>query len=112
MTDPGLRASDADRQRVVTALERHAVAGRIDLDEYAVRVDRALVARTHGELAVVTADLPVEGPTPDRPTPDHLTPDGPAPDGPAPDERRHLLVAFALAALVVAALAVVLAVAR
>ena len=40
MTDPGLRASDADRQRVVTALERHAVAGRIDLDEYAVRVDR------------------------------------------------------------------------
>ena len=41
------------------------------------------------------------------PTPGHFTP-----DCRAPGERRHLLVAFALAALVVAALAVMLAVAR
>jgi hypothetical protein len=30
------------------------------MDEYAERVDRVLVARTHGELAAVVHDLPVE----------------------------------------------------
>ena len=92
MTNPGLRASDADRQRVVAALEEHAAAGRLSLDEYALRVDRVLVARTHGDLAVITEDLPAAGPD--------------------PDERRHLFLAFALAALVVAGLAIVLALAR
>jgi hypothetical protein len=92
MTNPGLRASDADRQRVVAALEEHAAAGRLTLDEFGLRVDRVLAARTHGDLTVITVDLPAAGP--------------------GPDERRHLLLAFALAALVVAGLAIVLAVAR
>jgi hypothetical protein len=60
MTGPEFRASDEDRQRVVTALERHTAAGRLTLDEYTDRVDRALAARTHGDLARVTADLPGE----------------------------------------------------
>jgi hypothetical protein len=95
MTDPQLRASDADRQRVVAALERHTAAGRLTLEEYADRVDSVLAARTHGELGAVTDDLPV---------------DGAAAAGGA--ETRHLLVAFLLAALVVALFAAVLAVAR
>jgi hypothetical protein len=60
MTPPELRASDADRERVVRALERHTSAGRLSLDEYAERVDRALAARTHGDLALVMGDLPDE----------------------------------------------------
>jgi hypothetical protein len=67
MTPPELRASDEDRERVVRALERHTSAGRLSLDEYAERVDRALAARTHGDLALVMGDLPDEpvagGPT-------------------------------------------------
>ena len=60
MTDPHLRASDADRERVVTALERHVAAGRLSLDEYAQRVSGVWAAVTHGELAVYTRDLPRE----------------------------------------------------
>jgi hypothetical protein len=57
---PELRASDDDREQVVHALQRHTAAGRLSLDEYADRVDRALAARTHGELAAVVGDLPAE----------------------------------------------------
>jgi hypothetical protein len=59
-TEHGLRASDEDRDRLVEQLQRHAVAGRLSLDEYAERVDRVLVARTHGELAAAVHDLPAE----------------------------------------------------
>ena len=95
MTDPSLRASDADRHRVVAALEKHTAAGRLSLDEFAERVTRALNAVTHGDLAAVTRDLPAE------PVP------GP---GGATADRTHLpqlLVAFLLAALTLAVLAVV-----
>jgi hypothetical protein len=67
MTGPELRASDEDRQQVIRALERHATEGRLSLDEYADRVDRTLAARTHGQLAEITSDLPAEPtPPPDR----------------------------------------------
>jgi hypothetical protein len=52
--DPGLRASDDDRMRVVAALERHTAAGRLTLDEFSDRVSRALAAGTRHELAAVT----------------------------------------------------------
>jgi hypothetical protein len=52
------RVSDEDRQRVVRDLERHTAAGRLTLDEYTERVDRALASRTHSQLTEVTADLP------------------------------------------------------
>jgi Domain of unknown function (DUF1707) len=58
VTNPGLRASDADRQRVVTALERHTAAGRLTLDEFGDRVAQVLRAATLGDLAAVTGDLP------------------------------------------------------
>ncbi|HKT03867.1 MAG TPA: DUF1707 domain-containing protein [Rugosimonospora sp.] len=55
-----MRASDADREQVVAALERHTAAGRLSLDEFAERVDRALASRTQADLAAVVADLPAE----------------------------------------------------
>ena len=59
-TEHRLRASDDDRDRLIERLQRHAADGRLSLDEYAERVDRVLVARTHGELAAVVHDLPAE----------------------------------------------------
>jgi hypothetical protein len=61
-TEHQLRVSDADRHRLVAALDRHTAAGRLDLDEYSDRVDQALRARTFGELAAIMADLPAEPP--------------------------------------------------
>lgn len=55
---PDLRASDADRDRVAEALRHAAGEGRITVDELDERIDRAFAARTHGELAELTADLP------------------------------------------------------
>ncbi|MFE0822522.1 DUF1707 domain-containing protein [Streptomyces sp. NPDC058847] len=55
-----LRASHEDRDRVVDALSAAAADGRLTADELDERVGAALGARTLGELAVLTADLPVE----------------------------------------------------
>ncbi|AOR35558.1 hypothetical protein BFF78_34810 [Streptomyces fodineus] len=57
---PGLRASHADRDRVVEALTGAAGDGRITPEELDERVTAALSARTLGELAALTADLPEE----------------------------------------------------
>lgn len=54
----GIRASDDDRQRTVAALEQHAGAGRLTLDEFAERARLAHNATTLDELAEVTNDLP------------------------------------------------------
>lgn len=54
-----MRASDADRQRTVDELRRHCAAGRIDVDEYASRIERALAATTLEELDELRADLPM-----------------------------------------------------
>ena len=58
----GLRASDADRERVAEALRRHHVDGRIDTDELQERLERCYAARTGGDLAALLADLPGEAP--------------------------------------------------
>jgi hypothetical protein len=74
-----LRASDADRERVVAVLQRHTAAGRLSLDEFTERVDRALACRTHADLAALIRDLPPEA------------------DPSAVANGRHLLFAFAAA---------------
>jgi hypothetical protein len=56
--DLELRVSDADRERSVVQLRDHSVAGRLTLEELSERIERAYAARTEGELAEVTADLP------------------------------------------------------
>ena len=63
--EPHLRAADTDRAAVATALGEHMSAGRLTLAEYDERVARAYAARTFGELAELTTDLPSA--TPPRP---------------------------------------------
>ncbi|MFE0687475.1 DUF1707 domain-containing protein [Streptomyces xiamenensis] len=74
-----LRASHADRDIVVERLREAAGEGRLDLDELEERLERALTARTYGELAALTTDLP--GPA--APTPATA----PAPLAPRPAAR-------------------------
>ncbi|TXS69546.1 DUF1707 domain-containing protein [Streptomyces sp. me109] len=57
-SSPGLRASHADRDRAVDVLRIAAGDGRLTADELDERLEAALSARTLGELAVLTADLP------------------------------------------------------
>jgi DUF1707 SHOCT-like domain len=58
MTEPYLRAGDTDRAAVASVLGRHMAEGRITVAEYDERVARAYAARTYGDLAELTADLP------------------------------------------------------
>ncbi|MER5829716.1 DUF1707 domain-containing protein [Streptomyces sp. NPDC002130] len=55
---PEVRASYADRDRTVDVLRLAAGDGRLTLEELDERLEVALSARTVGELAVLTADLP------------------------------------------------------
>lgn len=52
-----LRASDADRDRVVAMLREAMADGRLDLAEHDERVSAALSARTLGDLVGLTTDL-------------------------------------------------------
>jgi len=58
MPDDSLRASHEDRDRVVEVLREAAGDGRLTSGELDDRLERALTARTYGELAALTADLP------------------------------------------------------
>jgi hypothetical protein len=93
VTQPGLRASDDDRRRVVSELERHTADGRLTLDEFSERVSRVYGAATHDDLTQITYDLPATT-TGSKPSGDH----------------RNLLVAFVLALVTIVALGVVLAI--
>jgi hypothetical protein len=53
-----LRASYEDRDRVVELLRMAAGDGRLSADELDQRLEVALSARTYGELAALTRDLP------------------------------------------------------
>ncbi|MGW3723653.1 DUF1707 SHOCT-like domain-containing protein [Streptomyces sp. NPDC000851] len=66
MTDdaPELRASDADRERVAEVLRDALAEGRLDMAEFEERLEATYQARTYGELAPITRDLPVVGGAP------------------------------------------------
>jgi hypothetical protein len=64
MTEPHLRAADADRTAVADVLGRHMAAGRLTVAEYEERLTRAYAAKTYGELAELTTDLPDDTPAP------------------------------------------------
>lgn len=53
-----MRASDDDREAVVGQLRHAHAEGRLTLPEFDERVQAVWAARTYGELAEVTADLP------------------------------------------------------
>lgn len=54
-----MRASDADRQRAIDELRRHCAAGRIDVDEFAARIEAVHTAVTLDDLEAIRADLPM-----------------------------------------------------
>jgi hypothetical protein len=61
-----MRASDADREGVISLLTAAAADGRLTPDEHSERVERACAARTLGELAVLTTDLAEQSKQPFR----------------------------------------------
>ncbi|MGH3203888.1 MAG: DUF1707 SHOCT-like domain-containing protein [Streptosporangiaceae bacterium] len=56
-SSPALRASDADRDRVIDVLRAAVADGRLDPAEFDERLDAALAARTLDALTPLTADL-------------------------------------------------------
>lgn len=53
-----IRAGDADREETVRQLHRGLTQGRLTVDEFDERVRAAYTARTLGDLADLTRDLP------------------------------------------------------
>jgi len=80
MPEPHLRAADTDRAAVADALGRAMSAGRLSVEEYDDRLARAYAARTYGELAPLTADLP------DQPRPAVVAPPAPVATGARADD--------------------------
>jgi hypothetical protein len=62
--DGRLRASDADRERVVRRLHTATTEGRLSAEDLDERLHRALTALTYGDLDAVLEDLP--DPRPER----------------------------------------------
>jgi hypothetical protein len=56
--DDSMLCSDAERDATLKILGDHAAVGRLSMDELEERSDRALAARTRGELTALTSDLP------------------------------------------------------
>ena len=98
---PAVRASDADRERTVAALQRHTVAGRLSLDEFSDRVGEVYRVATVADLAALTSDLPA------------LPPDAPVVSAvPAGAQHHQLAIAFLLAIVALVLLGTLLALTR
>jgi uncharacterized membrane protein len=82
-TRPDLRVGDAEREATATALREHYAQGRLSTDELSERLDAAFAATTHGQLEVVTHDLP------------HIQPARPEPARMPAATRRHLYLGWA-----------------
>jgi hypothetical protein len=57
-SQPVLRVSDAERQRVVAMLQEHCAQGRLTVDEFSERTAEALASRTQADLDLVLRELP------------------------------------------------------
>ena len=100
----GVRASDSDRDGVVSDLSAHFQAGRLTAGEFDERMGRALAARTWGELRELLADLPAARPGPRAPAAESRS------AGPWPPSGRFAPPAAALAGIgIVAAVLVIVA---
>ncbi len=56
--DPQLRAGDSDRDATIGELREAFAQGRLTQPEFDERLGQAQQAKTYGELARITADLP------------------------------------------------------
>jgi len=92
-----MKASDADRDAVVSDLSEHFQAGRLTATELDERTGRALTARAWGELTELAADLPALRPAAPPATPAAGRPQPPArPTAPA----MAVLAGLAIAAVI------------
>jgi len=82
-----LRVSDAERNDVADKLSRHFADGRLDQSEFKDRLDAAMSAKTHGDLAGLFDDLPPLATEPPPP----------------PSRRRRLIPFLAMMALLTVA---------
>ncbi|HEY6523224.1 MAG TPA: DUF1707 domain-containing protein [Solirubrobacteraceae bacterium] len=64
-----MRASDEDREQLITELRDHSVAGRLDTDELERRVSAAYEARTTGSSTRCAAICPCSASTSPSSTP-------------------------------------------
>jgi hypothetical protein len=69
MTYSELRASDAERERVVAFLREHALLGRLTDDELEDRIGLAYASVTVGDLEKLIGDLPRANQPARRPSP-------------------------------------------
>jgi hypothetical protein len=53
-----MRVSDAEREATAAELREHYASGRLTLDELNERIDKALAAKTRGDLDALMRDLP------------------------------------------------------
>ncbi|MGW0753110.1 DUF1707 SHOCT-like domain-containing protein [Streptomyces sp. NPDC002587] len=60
-TPTGLRASDADRDRIAQILADALAEGRLSSEEHSERLDSLYAVKTVGELEVLVRDLPAPG---------------------------------------------------
>jgi DUF1707 SHOCT-like domain/Cell wall-active antibiotics response LiaF, C-terminal len=56
----GVRASDAERDATIERLSAATGDGRLTLEEFSQRMERATAARTRAELAALVTDLPAD----------------------------------------------------
>jgi hypothetical protein len=106
---PGMLASRADRDATQAALENAFADERLTQDEFESRVGRALSARTLGDLAELTRDLPVAPGQPPAPG-QYAVPGpfaGPFP-GPGPARRPGRRVWWLVSGIAAAVVAVVI----
>jgi hypothetical protein len=62
--EDGIRASDAEREATVAALNTAAAEGRLSLEEFTERARRGYASRTREDLASLVRDLPAPSPFP------------------------------------------------
>jgi len=62
-----VRASDAEREQTVAAMQRNFTDGRLAQTELEERISAAYTAQTRAQLRELTADLPVAEVRPPRP---------------------------------------------
>ncbi len=58
-SDPNMRVSDAERTEMADTLSKHYADGRLDDGEFKVRLDKAMGAKTRGDLNGLLVDLPL-----------------------------------------------------
>lgn len=56
--DPSIRIGDSERDTAVERLRAHHAEGRLDISEFDDRLEKALAARTAGDLLQIFKDLP------------------------------------------------------